>query len=386
MYHLTQISSSAGVGGGEQHLLLLARYLHGSEFHFSFILPEEGPFCDQLHRAKLAYRVVPMGSKLNLNSWFAIKDVLQNNVTDLVHCHGTRANWFGRVAARMARVPITFSTAHGSLKDYPYSAFRRRAYVMLEMQTAHLVAQWIAVSEATRNDLVDYYGVPAHKVEVVRNGVDLRDLRPQRLRSSTRQELGVAPDALVIVQIGRMAAEKGHRFLLEAVSLMTSSFPNLVCLLAGDGPERPRLERQIRELGIEDRVKLLGFRSDVADLLDSSDIYVLPSLSEALPIGLLEAMALNRPVVASAVNGVPEVLEDGVSGRTVPPRDVGALVDALSQLASNPEERGLMAHAAKQTVVDHFTAERTASRVAELYRRHLMPPSKSRTASDGYEL
>ena len=322
-------------------------------------------------RPRLDYRIVSMRSKLQIRAWSAIKEILQKNGTDLVHCHGARANWYGRLAARQAGVKTTFCTVHNSLKDYPYSAFRRRLYVTLEKQTAGWVSQWIAVSEAIRQDLINYYGLPADRIEVVRNGIDVRDLTPQRSRQQARRALGIEEEALVLVEIARMTRQKGHRFLVSAISRMISSFPDLKCLFAGDGPQRPILEKQIRDLDIEDHFQFLGFRSDVPDLVQTSDIYVLPSLSEGLPIGLLEAMALGSPVVASSVNGVPEVLQHGVNGLLVPPGDVNALLAALTQMASDPSLRERLAEAARKTVLDHFTAARTASRVAVLYRHQL---------------
>ncbi len=371
MYHVTQITSSAGVGGGETHLLLLARYLHGTEFHFDFILPEEGSFCDQLHRVGLTYEVVPMQTKFRLGAWRAIGEVLKKNRADLVHCHGARANWYGRIGARRAGIQTILCTVHGSIKDYPYSAWRRRLYVTLERLTAQWVSQWIAVSDALRKDLIDYYGFPAEKIEVVLNGIDLQDLRVQRNREEVRQDLGLEPETLVVLEAGRMTHEKGHRFLLEAVSHLRTSVPKLGCLLAGDGPLRPRLEKQVKRLNIEPYVDFLGFRSDVADLLNAADIYVLPSLSEGMPMGLLEAMVLGCPVVASSVNGVPEIIQDGITGQLVPPGDIAALTQALKELSVDPKLRKRLGRAGKARVEQCFTAEKMAGRVRELYYRYL---------------
>ncbi len=371
MYHVTQIVSSAGVGGGETHLLLLARYLHGSEFHFDFILPEEGSFCDQLQRVGLRYEVVPMQSKFRIGAWRAICEVLKKNRADLVHCHGARANWYGRIGTRRAGIQTILCTVHGSIKNYPYPAWRRHLYITLERLTARWVSQWIAVSDALRKDLIDYYGFPAGKIEVVPNGIDLQDLRIGRNREEVRRNLGLQPETLVVLAVARMTDEKGHRFLLEAVSHLRTSVPQLRCLLAGDGPLRPRLEKQVKRLKIEQYVDFLGFRSDVADLLNAADIYVLPSLSEGMPMGLLEAMVLGCPVVASSVDGVPEIIQDGITGQLVPPGDIAALAQALKELSVDPKLRQRLGTAGKARVEQSFTAEKMAGRVRELYYRYL---------------
>ncbi|MDA2928790.1 glycosyltransferase [Acidobacteria bacterium AH-259-O06] len=372
MHHLTQISPSAGVGGGERQLLLLARYLHGTDFQFSFILGEEGSFCDELERAGLTYRVVPMPTKFRIGAWRGIGEILKHHRVDLVHCHGARANWYGRIGARRAGIRTILCTVHNSLKDYPYPAWRRRLYVNLERLTSKWVSLWIAVSEAIRKDLIDYYGLPAEKIEVVPNGIDVQDLHVRRSREEVRRDLGVEPKTLVLLEAARMTNQKGHRFLLEAVSNLRTSVPKLRCWLAGDGPLRPRLEKQVKRLNIEQYVDFLGFRSDVADLLNAADIYVLPSLSEGMPFGVLEAMSLGCPVVASSVNGVPEVIQEGITGRLVPPGDVQALSRVLGQLARNLTMRQQLAAAGRKTVQEHFTAERMAHRVGALYRSCLL--------------
>jgi glycosyltransferase involved in cell wall biosynthesis len=142
-------------------------------------------------------------------------------------------------------------------------------------------------------------------------------------------------------------------------------------LLAGDGPLRPRLEKQVKRLKIEQYVDFLGFRSDVADLLNAADIYVLPSLSEGMPMGLLEAMVLGCPVVASSVDGVPEIIQDGITGQLVPPGDIAALTQALKELSFDPKLRQRLGTAGKARVEQCFTAEKMACRVRELYYRYL---------------
>lgn len=371
MYHICHINSSAGVGGGERHLLLLARYLHGSEFHFNFILPEEGPVCDQLRRLGLNYQVVAMNTKLRVGAWRAIHYALRQSHPDVVHCHGARANWYGRIAAKRYRAAAIFCTVHNSLKDYPYPAWRRRLYVALERRTAGMVDQFIAVSDALRNDLVTYYRLPAEKIQVVPNGIDVDELRVGKTREEVRGELGLEPDAMLIVEVARMTEQKGHRFLLQAVANLHHCVPKLRCLLVGDGPTRAALHRQVVQLHIAPCVRFLGFRPDVPDLINAADIYVLPSLSEGMPIGLLEAMALGCPVVASAVNGIPEVVQHGVNGLLLPAGDVAGLTELIGRLASDFKLREQLACAARQTVRRSFSAQQMADRIAQLYRLHL---------------
>ena len=370
-HRVTHINSSAGIGGGERHLLLQARYLRGSEFDLDYILPEEGVFCDELEKAGLRYQVVPMRTKFSLRAGARIGAHLRRNRTDLAHLQGARANWYGRKAARNVGVKAIFCTVHNSVWDYPYPAWRRRLYLALERRTTALVDQWIAVSTGIRQDLVRYYGIPESKIEVVLNGIDPDEMDVRQDRKQLRRSLGLGPESLVVLEAARMTGQKGHRYLLDAVAALKDDLPALRCLFAGDGPTRPELMRQAAALGLAGRVHFLGFRSDIPDLLSAADVYVLPSLSEGLPLGLLEAMAMGCPVIASAVKGVTDAIEDRVDGFLVPAADVSSLVAALRQLAASAELRRCLGEAASRKVRAHFTAERMARETATLYRRRL---------------
>jgi glycosyltransferase involved in cell wall biosynthesis len=242
---------------------------------------------------------------------------------------------------------------------------------MLEKRTAFLVSQWIAVSQSIKSDLVEYYGLPSGRIEVIPNGVDLRDLQPATQRSDMLRALSLPPEVVLIIAAGRMTEQKGHRYLLAAIAQIYSDFPTLHCVLAGDGPLRGTLENEARSLGISERVHFAGFRSDVPDLLAAADLYVLCSISEGMPIGLLEAMALGRAVVASAVNGVTEVVRHQVDGLLVPPADPGSLSQAIRELLTNLSLRRRLAEAGRERVAQDFTAEKMALRVADLYRARL---------------
>jgi len=372
MYRICQITSAAGIGGGELHLLLLARYLHGREFQFDFILPDEGQFCDRLQAAGLPYQVIPMRSKFSLQASKQVWLALAKNPRSIVHCHGARANWYARRAAHETGSGALFCTLHNSLKDYPYSALRRRFYLALERQSAALVDQWIAVSQSLGRDLAEYYGVDEKKIAVVPNGIRIEDMQPQRPRDEIRWELELQPDSFVVLEVARMTDQKGHRFLIDALATARAYIPNLRCLLAGDGPTRTELERQVDALGLRPVVKFLGFRSDVADLLHAADLVVLPSLSEGMPMGILEAMAAGRAVLAAAVSGTPEIVEHGVDGWLIPAADAAALAAALQTLAADAPLRARLGAAARQVVARRFSAERMASSVGELYRAHVV--------------
>lgn len=370
-YRITHINTSAGVGGGERLLLELARYLHGAEFQFDFILPQHGVFCERLEEAGLPYTVVDMTGKVRPISGMELYRIFRRGQPDIVHTYGARASWYARIPARMAGVPLVFCTVQNSLYDYPYPAWRRALYMKLEGLTGGIVDQWIAVSSALRYDMVRRYGIPSERVEVILNGVSKEQIAVRTPRPKVRRSLGLDEDSLALIEVARMTDQKGHRFLLEAIRLLLPVFSKISCFLVGDGPNRADLERQAARLGISGQVHFLGFRSDVPDLLHASDVAVLPSLSEGLPLAVLESMGVGCATVATRVNGTAEIITDRVDGLLVPAADVGALAAAVRELAASPELRQGIAARGRETVLRRFTAERMASAVGELYHLRL---------------
>lgn len=210
----------------------------------------------------------------------------------------------------------------------------------------------IAVSQAVMNDTADAHY--ARLRQVIRNGVE--PTPPQRTKDAVRAELGLGADQCVGLLAARIDHLKGHEVLLDALAILKKRGLALTMLFAGDGKERPAREARAQELGLTpDDVRFLGFRNDIADLLGASDIFVLPSFSEGLPLSVLEGMAQGLPIVATTVGGIPEVVTQNQEGILVPPKDAQALADALAQVVQNSELRRTLGQAGKQRVTSEFT-------------------------------
>jgi glycosyltransferase involved in cell wall biosynthesis len=259
--------------------------------------------------------------------------------------HGVRAAW-------LARVPVMVGTA-----QLYVTPDRRRQPLMLQ-----LFRRIIAVSEHVKIRYAQELGVPRQRLVVVPNAIKVPPAcRPGNpaLRAAL---VGTRPD-YVILTPARLAPEKGHRFLLAAAAQV----PDATFLLAGEGPLRGQLEGLARELGIADRCVFLGQRSDVADLLALSDLFVLPSLSEGLPLSVLEAMAAQRPVIATRIGGTDEAVEHEVTGLLVPPSDAAALARAIQRVRSEPILANRLAVAGRQRVESEFSSSVAAHRVMQVY-------------------
>ncbi len=261
----------------------------------------------------------------------------------ILHVHGYAAADFGRVAARLAGCRLVL---HEHFADPRMPAYQALADRVL----APLTDAAIAVSRSTRDFLVARRHVSAGRVRLIWNGAPLDEFAPvpheRALR--VRRELGIADEAQVVGTIGRLNAQKGHRFLLEAAARVLGRLPDARFVIAGDGDLMDDLRRQAHDLDIAGQVVFTGHRTDVPDLLGALDVFCLSSLYEGTPLALFEAMATGKAIVSTSVDGCREVLEDTGGGMLVPPADPAALADALEQLLASAERRRALAARARE--------------------------------------
>ena len=255
----------------------------------------------------------------------------------ILHVHGYAAADFGRLAARAAGAKLVL---HEHFADPRMPAYQGVADRLLR----GLTDAAIAVSHSTRDFLVNERRVPAERVRVIWNGAPLEEFAPvPRERAlAVRRGLSLPDDALVVGTVGRLSAQKGHRFLLDAAATLLPRRPEARVLIAGDGDLLDDLRRQAARLGLTGRVVFAGHRTDVADVLGALDVFCISSLYEGTPLALFEAMAAGKPVVSTSVDGCREVLEDGVSGLLVPPGDAAALAAAVDRAAADPGLRAAL--------------------------------------------
>jgi glycosyltransferase involved in cell wall biosynthesis len=284
--------------------------------------------------------------------------MLRRQRPDVFHAHMSSpvAAKYALAAAVLARVPAIL----GTVQVISHFGFDRSTLAQLRL-LARRVDRYIAVSHDIAATLSGTFGWPAGKIEVIYNAVDLGPLDVEA-PPGLRERLG-AEDRMLVLTAARLSDQKGHDILLEAAA----DGPNAVFVLAGEGPERTRLEALADRYGVADRVRFLGHRSDIPELLAVCDIFVLPSLYEGSSLAVLEAMAAHRAVISSAIGGTDELIEDGRSGLLVPPGNAGALAAAVQRLLGDGELRASLASRAHERVERDFTRDSMARRVAGVY-------------------
>lgn len=291
----------------------------------------------------------------------------------ILHTHTAKAGTVGRVAALLAgsrRPPIIVHTFHGHVLQGYFGRFRSLLFLLLERWLARSTTALIAVSPQVRDDLVALGVAPRERFVVIRLGIELdeRVAGERNGRGESRRYLGIPGDRFAVGWIGRMTQVKRTDDVLVAFKLLRDSGVDAVLCMVGDGPDRPDLERRAAELGIVRHTLFLGYQEDVAQYYAAFDALVLPSSSEGTPVSAIEALAAGRPVVATRVGGVPDVVREGEDGFLVETGDTDELAERLGRLARDPELRERMGKHGRERVLPRYAVERLVSDVDELYR------------------
>lgn len=249
---------------------------------------------------------------------------------------------------------------------------KRHVHRQLYRLTSSLTNGFVAVSNEVKAAMVKIIGADVQdKIIVICNGVNVKRYGHAGNREQVRTQLGFDKDARLIAMVGTLKKVKGHRYMIEAMASLVPQYPDLHLILVGDGELREELQTQVKKLGLCQHIHFLGNRSNVAELLEASDYFVLPSLWEGLSMALLEAMITGLPTVASEVSGTVQVITPGETGVLVPPGDIPGLIAALTQLLSDPAQAQRLGQAAKQYVQANFSAQKQANEHLALYQCQL---------------
>jgi L-malate glycosyltransferase len=286
---------------------------------------------------------------------------IRRNHIQIVHTYGFYPNVFAIPAARLAGVVIIASIRDTGDGLTPIQ--RRIQKFVCRMANCVLVN-----AEAIRKTLIGE-GYRPDNILVIRNGINLPSFRKHRNDGTIRHSLGLPPSARMVLVFARLNQLKGVDYFLDAAVSVAARFPDVYFVIAGGGAHRKALEEHSLQLGLADRVVFTGFRTDIPALLSEATLSVLPSLSEGLSNSLLESMAAGVPAIATRVGGNPEVIEDGVTGLLVPPRDAHSLAEAMSLVLGDRDLAARLGDAGPRRVAHYFSVERTVSETEQLYRR-----------------
>lgn len=312
----------------------------------------------------------------DLRSVYHLAELIRELRPQILHTHTAKAGAIGRLAALVAgdaAPPIVVHTFHGHVLRGYFGPLRSGFFRLLERWLTRRTTALVAVSPEVRDDLVALGIAPVDKFTVVRLGIEL-DSRvgpPDGDGTETRRLLGIPPDRFVVGWVGRMTGVKRTDDVLLAVRRLRDRGVDAALCMVGDGPDRDAVERRAHELGIVRDSFFLGYQDDVAPFYAAFDALILPSANEGTPVSAIEALAGGRPVVATRVGGVPDVVRDGVDGFLVDPGDVEAMAERLAALAADRDLRARMGRAGRAEVHERYSVDRLLDDMDQLYRRLL---------------
>ena len=388
-----QVIRNLEIGGAQEVVRTLAAYLAEDGCEPIVCAFRDGPLRGEIERLGIPVEILAdRRSSITTPHRFladmarirrSLAQLVEHYDIDIIQTHLLQVLDFLVLTLRRRERPRVFWTIHNynftlradQLPRYPWLLEPKRlGYRLLYLSAARWVDGIIGVSSEVRTALLEQIGPIDAKISVICNGVDVRRYSQPGDRAAVRHQLGLPEDAHLMVLVGTLKRQKGHRYLIEAAQQALPRHQKLHILLAGDGELGDELRAQTRELGLSKHVHFLGSRSDIPALLAACDSFVLPSLWEGLPMALIEAMASGLPVIATEVSGTKQVMIPGETGLLVAPGDVAALAQAIDTLLSDGERAKAMGAAARLRVEAAFSARQQAREHIALYRRVIAWP------------
>lgn len=350
------------VGGLERTLVSIVLNLDKEKYNVSvWCLKEGGGFADKLLREGADVRILHIFTSRNPLNIFRLYRLLRKHKIDLIHTHAYSAGTIGRISAFLARVPIIISH-NQSVYDYYNKYFN-----FVEWVLSSITDRIICCSDAVKKFTTEVQRIDAGRLMTVYNGAE--DFPPvsETATSRIREELDIPVDHSVICTIAQLNDKKGHAYFIRSAFMLLKSRKRVSFLLVGDGILREGLKKLCVELDIEKNVIFAGERSDIPEMLSLTDIFVLPSVREGLGLSILEAMVCGKPVIATNVEGIPEIVKDGINGILVPPKDTEALCGAMKELLDDGAKREQMGSKGREMCGKDFSSRVMVGKIEELY-------------------
>lgn len=363
--HIAQITYSLNIGGLEKLVTDLAKNLVGDGIQVSvYCLSNELTLLTTLTEANVQVFSIPKRKGVDFRLFGKLRKLLVENKVDLVHTHNVGAWIYGGIAALLAGKKV-IHTEHSNVFAH------QNRLILSERVLSNFTSVIIGDSKKVRDHLVFQSKLPESKIETVFNGIDTDIFRDDGTRSLRKTFKNIAEHDIVIGTVARLAAVKNQETMLEALKILTKRMPNIKLLMIGDGPQKNALNAKATELNISDKVLFLGEREDIPQLLNCLDIFILTSLSEGLPLSVLEAMASCLPVISTRVGAIPEVVREGETGFLIEPKCPEALADAIERLATNPELRIAMGKKGRQRVIEEFSLKQMVDQYKKIYAQKM---------------
>lgn len=362
-YVVVHVLNWLPVGGVERIVLDLLPRLDPERFRSHIVLlRERGPLADLAEKRGIPVHLAPLRTRLSPSGLWWLSRLFRSLKADIVHSHMYRSNTSATIAAQLAGVPAILAHVHN------VETWESLRQLWMDQILSRGRSSIIVVSERVKQNVLKRLHLRPEKVHLLYNGIDITNFHPNpENREAGRRAEGIPADAVVAVCVARLVEQKNHLGLLQAFAAIADRYPTLMLWLIGKGPMLSVLDAEVRRLGLAERVRFAGQRTDIHALLPLADFSVLASFREGLPIFIIESLATGLPMLVTDVGGNAEAVRNGVEGIVISaPGDTRALSDALARLASDSEERTRMATRARERACE-FSIDVMARRVESLY-------------------
>lgn len=358
------------IAGGQKVCLQIMEALLEEGHQAIVVSPNEGPFTELVRKKGIPVFQIPFEKTYSFHRAFQLARLIKKEKVNLVHTHGmVPGNIQARFAACLGGVPCI---SHIHIANvFNSNPLIRKYQVFLDNWTSKFCYRLIAVSQSTKKSLVDQ-GIPAERIVVIPNGIDWHEIRARQTREEIISRFNLDTKSRLIGTIGRLCPAKGQEEFLKAAKAVSKKISNAVWFVIGQDMEfsgryETHLRALARKLDLNGRVIFTGYQADPYSLMNALDLFVLASKAEGMPLVILEAMALKKAVIATAVGGVPEVVQNGRTGILIPPGDSEALIQAMLELLRNPKPVLEMGEAGFQRIRNHFSVSGMIRRVRKIY-------------------
>ena len=374
-YKIAYVIDGLSMGGAERLMVPILKHLNRTDFdaYICALQSKDGnPMAEEIRALGIPVDCLEIKHLRDLNTLPRLIKYLKRMGADLVHTQLEFANILGTISAKCLRLP-SVCTIH----VMPSLDIKTKSKLHQKLEwfvLKYFCDRVISVSEEAREYHLHISGAYPDQVATIYNGIDLSgflSLDWELERVNVREELGIPMDAKVLTTVAVLRPQKGIQYMIRALPAVMASNPNAYYLIVGDGPHRSTLIEEVRKAKVNDRVIFAGMRKDVPRLLSASDIFVLPTLTEALPTVLAEAMAAKLPIVASRVGGIPEMINNKQNGCLVEPEDLAGLANACMHLLNDAKERATLGAEGWNIVNQKFNIERQVDKLEELYMNQL---------------
>ena len=353
------------IGGGESYLLSLVENLDRTKYEPVVLAFTDGPMVERLRSLNINTHVIYTEKPFDMRVWKKVQQLVVDEKIDIVHAHGTRAMSNMFKAASTLNRPLVY-TCHAWSFHIDQNPVVKKLRVLSEKYLTRKAQVNICGAKANRDEARKLFG--KFDAEIIYNSVDENKFNPHGTYKNIRHEIGVADDEILVASIARFTLQKQPLELLAAFAEVCKQVKNVKLLMVGDGEQKARALKLIDQLGIKDKVILLPFRQDVPDVLSSIDIFVLPSLWEAFPIALLEALSMGKAVLATSVDGTPEMVTHRKNGYLIDVKNLREnIATGLLELCTNKELRESLAKSAIDTVYGKYQVSALADKNEVIY-------------------